>query len=240
MLFRSNIGYWVPLDEDKGRDNTLIYIIAHKSRDAAKASWKAFIAEIEAAVEETETRKAEAEQKLREAEARREAVNIALNDIGYTEAHIWVPEAGEVAYVLAGKTSKMGNFVVLPAADVDDTSHNGRPYCFGDNKYQAWVAFRFGVKSKAQDFSSRGNLQSEVELFVPKGTLTAGVYGVAQDNEGQYFFPVIHHNSEGKELIPELGAIRKIRPTKEKPVARSDERFSINALEALRQKWGAR
>ncbi|MBI3879486.1 MAG: NIPSNAP family protein [Verrucomicrobia bacterium] len=37
-----NIGYWVPLDEDKGRDNTLYYIIAHESRDAAKANWAAF------------------------------------------------------------------------------------------------------------------------------------------------------------------------------------------------------
>jgi hypothetical protein len=37
-----NIGYWVPLDADKGADNTLIYVIAHKSRDAAKASWAAF------------------------------------------------------------------------------------------------------------------------------------------------------------------------------------------------------
>lgn len=37
-----NIGYWVPLDADKGAENTLIYVIAHKSRDAAKASWTAF------------------------------------------------------------------------------------------------------------------------------------------------------------------------------------------------------
>lgn len=37
-----NIGYWVPVDKENGADNTLIYIIAHKSRDAAKASWDAF------------------------------------------------------------------------------------------------------------------------------------------------------------------------------------------------------
>ena len=37
-----NIGYWVPTDE-KRRDNTLIYVIRHKSRDAAKASWAAFL-----------------------------------------------------------------------------------------------------------------------------------------------------------------------------------------------------
>lgn len=118
------------------------------------AEMEAFIAEVEAAVATTNERKAEAERKQREAEARRDAVNAALSDIGYPEAHIWVPESGDVAYVLAGKTSKMGSFVVQPAAEVDDdTSYNGRPYCFGDYKYQAWVAFRFGVKSKAQDYS---------------------------------------------------------------------------------------
>jgi hypothetical protein len=34
-----NIGYWVPLENP---DNKLVYIIAHKSREAASASWKAF------------------------------------------------------------------------------------------------------------------------------------------------------------------------------------------------------
>lgn len=38
-----NIGYWIPADKDKGADNTLIYIIAHKSREDAKKSWAAFI-----------------------------------------------------------------------------------------------------------------------------------------------------------------------------------------------------
>ena len=33
-----NIGYWIAKDTP----NTLIYIVAHKSRDAAKASWDAF------------------------------------------------------------------------------------------------------------------------------------------------------------------------------------------------------
>jgi hypothetical protein len=37
-----NIGYWVPVEKADGADNTLIYIIAHKSRDAATASWKEF------------------------------------------------------------------------------------------------------------------------------------------------------------------------------------------------------
>ncbi|MBM3725360.1 MAG: NIPSNAP family protein [Acidobacteria bacterium] len=36
-----NVGYWVPQDEP-ARKNTLIYVISHKSRDAAKQSWDAF------------------------------------------------------------------------------------------------------------------------------------------------------------------------------------------------------
>lgn len=39
-----SVGYWVPVDEPKSQ-NTLIYIIRHQSRDAAKASWKAFISD---------------------------------------------------------------------------------------------------------------------------------------------------------------------------------------------------
>ena len=41
-----NVGYWVPQDEP-GHSNTLIYVIAHKSRDAAKKSWDAFRADPE-------------------------------------------------------------------------------------------------------------------------------------------------------------------------------------------------
>ncbi len=37
----TNIGYWVPQDEAKSQ-NTLIYIIAHDSREAAKKSWTEF------------------------------------------------------------------------------------------------------------------------------------------------------------------------------------------------------
>jgi hypothetical protein len=37
-----NIGYWVPTEDADGAKNKLIYVIAHQSRDAAKASWAAF------------------------------------------------------------------------------------------------------------------------------------------------------------------------------------------------------
>jgi len=36
-----SIGYWVPQDPERSK-NTLIYILAHPSREAAKANWSAF------------------------------------------------------------------------------------------------------------------------------------------------------------------------------------------------------
>src|SRR5438270_13349160 len=36
-----NVGYWTPTDGDAAK-NTLIYIVAHPSREAAKANWKSF------------------------------------------------------------------------------------------------------------------------------------------------------------------------------------------------------
>ncbi len=39
-----SVGYWVPTDGDEAK-NTLIYVIKHQSRDAAKASWQAFLAD---------------------------------------------------------------------------------------------------------------------------------------------------------------------------------------------------
>jgi hypothetical protein len=40
-----NVGYWVPADDKDGKSNKLIYILQHKSREAAAASWKAFSAD---------------------------------------------------------------------------------------------------------------------------------------------------------------------------------------------------
>jgi len=42
----TNIGYWTPQDEPNA-SNTLVYIIAHDSREAAAASWDAFRADPE-------------------------------------------------------------------------------------------------------------------------------------------------------------------------------------------------
>ncbi len=37
----ANVGYWTPLDEPRSK-NTLIYVLAHDSRESAKASFAAF------------------------------------------------------------------------------------------------------------------------------------------------------------------------------------------------------
>jgi hypothetical protein len=38
----TNVGYWVPLPDQKGAETTLIYLLAHKSQEAAKQSFDAF------------------------------------------------------------------------------------------------------------------------------------------------------------------------------------------------------
>jgi hypothetical protein len=42
----TNVGYWKPMDAPLS-DNTLIYLLAHSSREAAKASWGAFVGDPE-------------------------------------------------------------------------------------------------------------------------------------------------------------------------------------------------
>jgi hypothetical protein len=38
----TNVGYWVPLEGQPGAGSTLVYMLAHKSQEAAKASFDAF------------------------------------------------------------------------------------------------------------------------------------------------------------------------------------------------------
>jgi hypothetical protein len=42
----TNLGYWLPQDEEL-RQNTLVYLLAHSSREAGEASWRAFGADPE-------------------------------------------------------------------------------------------------------------------------------------------------------------------------------------------------
>jgi hypothetical protein len=42
----TNVAYWTPQDSP-AKDNTLIYVISHASREQARANWAAFIADPE-------------------------------------------------------------------------------------------------------------------------------------------------------------------------------------------------
>ncbi|MGE3818336.1 MAG: NIPSNAP family protein [Isosphaeraceae bacterium] len=41
------VGFWTPQEEKDGKSNTLVYLLAFPSREAAAASWKAFAADPE-------------------------------------------------------------------------------------------------------------------------------------------------------------------------------------------------
>ena len=41
-----SVGYWVPADEPLSA-NTMVYMLVHESREAAQASWRAFLADPE-------------------------------------------------------------------------------------------------------------------------------------------------------------------------------------------------
>ena len=36
------VGFWIPTDKEQDAGNKLVYILAHKNRDAARESWNAF------------------------------------------------------------------------------------------------------------------------------------------------------------------------------------------------------
>jgi hypothetical protein len=42
----TNVAYWTPQDSP-AKDNTLVYVVSHASREAARANWAAFIADPE-------------------------------------------------------------------------------------------------------------------------------------------------------------------------------------------------
>ncbi len=39
---RSRRSFWTPTDKEQGAENKLVYMLAHKNREAAKQSWKDF------------------------------------------------------------------------------------------------------------------------------------------------------------------------------------------------------
>jgi hypothetical protein len=42
-----NFGYWTPVDKAQGAEDTLVYLLIHKSKEAAGQSWRAFVSDPE-------------------------------------------------------------------------------------------------------------------------------------------------------------------------------------------------
>jgi len=198
-----------------------------RSRIASEWVIRWYDSQGEASTHETESRRALA-KKLREPETkvRRLEVEELLSRLE-AEMHIWVSENGEVAFVLGGKISKMGRFEVLPSAG--DRANGDRPYCNGHPSFSLWVPFQLGVRSKVRDFTASGKLVSEKSLFVPKGFLAEGVYGVGADEKGDFFFPVIYHDANGDEVVPQVHEVQKIRVPREVPQAPVQSPASVKA-----------
>lgn len=78
-----SMGYWVPTDGEKSK-NTLIYVIKHKSRDAANESWKAFLAD-------PEWKKAAKESGVGRLASRPESIYMEATDYSPT----WNDEGGD-------------------------------------------------------------------------------------------------------------------------------------------------
>jgi hypothetical protein len=40
-----NFGYWTPMEKSRGAEDTLVYLIVHKSREVASESWRGFVSD---------------------------------------------------------------------------------------------------------------------------------------------------------------------------------------------------
>lgn len=110
----TNVGYWVPADEKDGASDKLIYLLAHQSREAAKASWKSFSADPEW----------QAVKKKTEANGRivAKAESVFLEPTGYSPAMTPAGlKAGKHVYELRTYTAAAGKLDALDARFRDHT-----------------------------------------------------------------------------------------------------------------------
>jgi hypothetical protein len=84
-----SVGYWTPADAKDGPDDKLVYLLAHASREAATASWAAFLADPEWRAVQTAS---EADGRI---VARAESVFLAPSD--YSPAFAPVAKGGGAA-----------------------------------------------------------------------------------------------------------------------------------------------
>lgn len=105
----TNIGYWVPVDN---KENQLIYLISHKNREAAKASWKAFI---EDPAWQKAYKESEKDGKLVD-----KIVSYYLDSTDYSPA-VKIGNNGDRVYELRTYTTTPGNLPALNSRFRDHT-----------------------------------------------------------------------------------------------------------------------
>ena len=181
-----NVGYWVPLDAKDGAGEKLIYLLEHKSREAAVASWKAFGADPawQAA------RKASEESGKIVSKA--ESVFLAATDFSPARGSLAALHAGKRTYELRTYTAADGrladldarfrnhtlarfaqhgmtNVIYLHPLDADKGAGRTLLYFLAhpdrDAATKAWAAFRADpvwLKAKA-DSEKSGPLTTKVE-----------------------------------------------------------------------------
>jgi NIPSNAP len=102
-----NIGYWVPVDAADGAGEKLVYLLEHKSREAATASWAAFRVDPEW---QAVAKASEADGKI---VAKAESVFLALTD--YSEAPVPKVAATPRIFELRNYTTPEGKLDALDA-----------------------------------------------------------------------------------------------------------------------------
>lgn len=167
------------------------------SRPGNAADLRAWIAETEAVIAKIEAALTEVASR----NARREKYELATREFNFTHAHLLVTESGSL-FVGAWKGSKVGHVEIDPepyeAPEVGE-----RVAIDADGRYRSWRYIPAGQQVTVRDFSGSGNLSWEVSVYSPAtGTLTPGVWTIAEDNAGMFFYPAIYFR-DGKEIIPE-------------------------------------
>lgn len=109
-----NVGYWAPIEAKDGAADKLVYLLAHKSREAAAASWKAFGADPEW---KAVAAKSEADGKI---VAKVESVYLAATDFAKA-MDAGNGKGGERVFELRTYTAAEGKLAALDARFRDHT-----------------------------------------------------------------------------------------------------------------------
>lgn len=165
------------------------------------AETKALVAKVDADIAEVERRKEEEARVQAEAEARRQSTEIAIRELGWAKAHLLVTEQ-EILVACA------------ESGQVNPAMGEARYAEFGlDSRGRgtAWWPVKAGESVTIREFSWKGNLKREDRIKTVPSWLKPGVWAVGDDQQGEFFYPVIHYR-DGREVIPEVVEVIRRAP----------------------------